>query len=464
MDWLLSILQDAARAIASEVILQILALVAGTLVIGWLPLWWGRKSSRGKMLAGLGGGVFLAALIMGVYLETRLERAASPFAILVANLDGDEDRSQTRHILQSLRTQFKEAIDRGYIEILSRGKALVIPPGNIKNAEAARNATGRSWLKEQYAGVLVWGEAGGHDKLLRLRLLPAEVDGASKAYALTEQTLELPNDFGGDLGAIFAARTAGAISPVDARSGKALAKLIAPFIARLKPLAENPPDSFSDETRAELWHAYAAGEARLGEEHGDNARLASAITFYKEALTVWTRERVPLQWARTLNNLGNVLRVLGERDGSTAWLEEAVEAIRETLEEYTRERVPLLWATTQSNLADALWALGERESGTGSLEEAVAAYRAALLEWTRDEVPWEWAAAQNNLGAVLSRLGERGAARRAWRRRYRPIARRFWSGRATRSRLTGPERRAISPLCLKLSARGRAGLRAWRRQ
>jgi hypothetical protein len=33
------------------------------------------------------------------------------------------------------------------------------------------------------------------------------------------------------------------------------------------------------------------------------------------------RERVPLDWARTQNNLGNALRTLGERETRTARLE-----------------------------------------------------------------------------------------------------------------------------------------------
>ena len=35
-----------------------------------------------------------------------------------------------------------------------------------------------------------------------------------------------------------------------------------------------------------------------------------------------TRERVPLDWAMTQNNLGNALRVLGERESGTARLDE----------------------------------------------------------------------------------------------------------------------------------------------
>ena len=62
-------------------------------------------------------------------------------------------------------------------------------------------------------------------------------------------------------------------------------------------------------------------------------------------------------------------------------------AYRAALTEWTHDRVPLDWATTQNNLGTALVKLGQRESGTARLEEAVAAYRAALAECTRDRVP-----------------------------------------------------------------------------
>ena len=87
---------------------------------------------------------------------------------------------------------------------------------------------------------------------------------------------------------------------------------------------------------------------------------------------------MPLDWARTQNNLGAALRVLGERESGTGKLDEAVAAYREALKEYTRERAPLQWATTQMNLGVGLARLGDRESGRGKLEEAVAAFDACL--------------------------------------------------------------------------------------
>jgi hypothetical protein len=53
----------------------------------------------------------------------------------------------------------------------------------------------------------------------------------------------------------------------------------------------------------------------------------------------------------TQNNLGNALSRLGEQEGGTGHLDRAVAAYREALLEFTRERVPLKWAMTQNNLA-----------------------------------------------------------------------------------------------------------------
>ena len=85
---------------------------------------------------------------------------------------------------------------------------------------------------------------------------------------------------------------------------------------------------------------------------------------YREALKEWTRERAPLRWAMTQNNLGNALQTLGRRERGRARLDEAVAAYREALKERTRERVPLRWATTQFNLGIVLRGarrVGERD-------------------------------------------------------------------------------------------------------
>ena len=167
------------------------------------------------------------------------------------------------------------------------------------------------------------------------------------------------------------------------------------------------------EARADYLHRQASALYQQGNEFGDNAALLNAIAIWRKTLELRPRERVPLNWATTQNNLGTALSTLGERESGTARLQEAVAAYHAALEEFTRERVPLDWAMTQNNLGTALRALGERESDTARLQEAVAAYRAALEERSRERVPLDWAMTQNNLGTALTRLGEResGTAR-----------------------------------------------------
>ena len=147
---------------------------------------------------------------------------------------------------------------------------------------------------------------------------------------------------------------------------------------------------------------------QLGDQGGGTQRLEEAVKAYRAALEELTRERWPLQWASKQNNLGTVLRTLGMRVRDTERLQEAVEAHRAALEEYTRDRAPLEWALTQNNLGVALSDLGWLEGNTERLEEAVAAYESALRERTRERRPLEWARTQNNLGGALWILGQSG--------------------------------------------------------
>jgi tetratricopeptide (TPR) repeat protein len=153
--------------------------------------------------------------------------------------------------------------------------------------------------------------------------------------------------------------------------------------------------------------------ATLGEREASTTRLEAAIAAFRAALRERTRDRVSRYWAATQNNLGNALATLGELENTTERLGEAVIAFRDALRERTHDRDPLNWAMTQNNLGSVLKTIGEREKNTARLEEAVTAFDNALTEWTRDRVPLQWAKARNNLGAVLGMLGtqEKNAAR-----------------------------------------------------
>src|SRR5208282_1557060 len=86
----------------------------------------------------------------------------------------------------------------------------------------------------------------------------------------------------------------------------------------------------------------------------------------------------------------------------TARLEAAVAAYQEALKERTRERVPLDWAATQNNLGNALYELGLREADTAKLEAAVAAYQEALKVWRGPDASM----AQDNLDRAQAALAK----------------------------------------------------------
>ena len=221
------------------------------------------------------------------------------------------------------------------------------------------------------ADVLVWGEVAASDKVLRLRFLPQSGEALVPPPYRLNEVLELPANFNADLGTVLAVQAATSIGPIYERSGEALANVIEPVVAKLRPLAENPPAGFADEDKARLWEAFASGEQRLGVERGQNTQLETAIRYYRKVLEVSARERVPLEWAVTQNNLGTALVSLGQRESGTARLDEAVAAFREALKEQTRERVPLAWARRRTISAPRLRSLAsgraERRGSTKRL-------------------------------------------------------------------------------------------------
>ena len=143
--------------------------------------------------------------------------------------------------------------------------------------------------------------------------------------------------------------------------------------------------------------------------------LGEAATAFREALAVRTKDRRPLEWARSHCNLGNALQMQGARtageDGKPL-LAEAIRNYRETLNIWIMFDKRGYWADTQNNLGAALQKQGiltEGDLGAGLLAEAVNAYRAALSVHTKADYPVAWAKAKNNLGTALHDQGTRTA-------------------------------------------------------
>ena len=119
-----------------------------------------------------------------------------------------------------------------------------------------------------------------------------------------------------------------------------------------------------------------------------------------------SRDKDPVAWAETQNNLGNVLAALGQQRRDTELFEKAIQCFHNALEEFNQENSLFEWAATQYNLGTANQALGRLLDDTKPLKAAVDAYTNALLVWSKDESPEDWMFTMHQLGATLHTYGK----------------------------------------------------------
>jgi tetratricopeptide (TPR) repeat protein len=321
-------------------------------------------------------------------------------SIGVVHLDGD-DKGEIEHVIwEDLKTP---PIDAEEIDRLIE----------TTDVEIGRKQA-RDLLQKSGFDVIIWGTlltAG--DKVVPKIYWTTNGDRADNDLKPTQKAfdddLHLPPvfwaDFSNVLGLVV---TTSAGELLGSTEGHYIVDKLHPFIERTRSLVDGMNTKQMDAaTHAKLSRLLGDALETLGEQSGNNAALAEAVRRYRAALSSYRRDRVPLDWAMTQDNLGVALEDLGERESGTARLQQAIIAFQNALLEFTRKRVPLDWAHTQNNLGVALDELGERESGTARLQQAVTAFQNTLLELTRKRVPLDWAHTQNNLGVALEDLGER---------------------------------------------------------
>ena len=114
-----------------------------------------------------------------------------------------------------------------------------------------------------------------------------------------------------------------------------------------------------------------------GSEFGDNQALHDAITAYREALTEFTRERVPPHWAQRRTTSATHSGRSGNARGAPRALKRPSPPTARRSGMHPRARAAPMGDNAEQPRQRA-WTLGQRESGTARLEEAVTAYRDAL--------------------------------------------------------------------------------------
>lgn len=211
----------------------------------------------------------------------------SHFAVLIADLDGDSDGSQTRHVVRSIGAT-------PGLEVLRVGRCLKIDDvGSVADNIAKAVRVGRKWLEEKNADVLIWGEVIEANRSLQLGILAShssEVlslqgseseDGTS--YMLNS-SCELPENFSADLSEVLVGFVKVVLGRKEHAAVQDLKNLLLPTTHKLKHLIENPPNNLQRRNLSKIRTAYGTAMSVLGEQLGEAPLLQESVREFRLAL------------------------------------------------------------------------------------------------------------------------------------------------------------------------------------
>jgi len=234
------------------------------------------------------------------------------FTILVAHLEHDTtNHEDERRVVQAV-LEFKE------IKVLQLDRTITLEGSDPEKQEKLGHKRAQEYLKESGASVLIWGTVLTVSTKTAPKLYWTASQGSelrSNLYdALSvESPFRLPAVFWSDLVEILRLLIVSHNAEFRGKEGSYVADSLPPFIARVRALLDmsaNLPGWNSD-ARGSAFMALAYSLKTFGEQNGKKEPLEEAIAAYKAALKERSRDRVPLDWAGTQNNLGNVFLSLG---------------------------------------------------------------------------------------------------------------------------------------------------------
>lgn len=372
----------------------------------------------------------------------------SQFSIAVSHLQGDLEGTPHERLIVEALTEVQG------LEVLRFDRTIYLEDSRPQQSEKAGHERAQEYLHESGADILIWGSvlSSGGKALLKLHwTINAKRPAGWGRYPPTEN-LDLPELFWGDLSTVLLFIVSA--SQDQYKQGSFVADQVTGQINKIRMLLEDRGQTWKPEFRLLLKLLLAVSTSIAGEQTNKGnffldavqvyrdtlqeislasnsqlrawvqnnfglalvalsgyvpgtTELSEAVLLFHESLLVRTKDRLPLEWARTRSNLGRAIYKLHERTGDSKKLEESIEILRSALEHQNQRNAPLDWARTQDRLAAALLTLGERDDQIASIKEAEKAVREALKQWSPEATPQNWAASQINLGNILQALGMR---------------------------------------------------------
>lgn len=298
--------------------------------------------------------------------RARASKAADgrKITVLIADLAGDgRDLRYTRKLLDELdRALGWEAfVVRRYTDVLNPKI-----DGDQVKARLEAEDTARRWLRSKNADLLIWGridpavEGRPVEYVLEFTLRAATRNSVERSAF--EHSTRFPVEFTSVLGNAVAALVAVEMAPISDRPGQYIEDELQRAVDRLRPLVASRDLNLSWSAQGSLFNAFGSALSQLGLMRGDERLIEEAIEAFRAALTEWTRDRVPLDWAKTQNNLGIALGRLWRLNRVERYADEAEACFRAVIDLHTERGDQAAAARARENL-EALQA-ERRKQGT----------------------------------------------------------------------------------------------------
>ncbi len=439
--------------------------VAGAIVWGltfWHParVQIGRRKLKYRSVRRFAGGVALACLPFFVVQRfslslqlpsepeihpARMQLQEAPrFVVAFARFEGDKDGSYSAQLADAMRD-----IDPRLMVapiVLNRTIKVSGRPEAVAHLEAIDVA------QSAQANIIIWG---------RISAPETAIYQTDSSFETPFSELYLPVDFRLPdlreddlcemLRLVVATRSANFLSDWGYSFGDALN---AP-LNKVREIAQPSGRSsgWSPDTRARVYFVLGVAARTSAGELQSPRLLDESVAHFERALSEWSSDRSPLEWAMVEANLGKtwlakaqehlasddlqrafdafsnargvyqahsdrrdaaemsfrigeVLEAMGGKRGDSEKLREAIKAYQLALETYTLKEHPIVWARIQSHLAEAFRNIGDQQGDQKAILDAVNADRAALTIFDRYKGSQEWVSARLNLARDLTMLAD----------------------------------------------------------
>lgn len=322
--------------------------------------------------------------------------------ILLGRFDGDENDALAQRLAADLDGQ-----DRVQVRTLTK---TLRPSGKGSLVERMVSAaeTGRKWLAQAQADILLWGEISDDGRAVILRFLCSQADGDARPGSIgLGDTLELPIQYSPELAALVRALVQATVGTRKSSPQRdEVAEMLNGPVEKLDAYVEAPPTELRRRSFLSVMAAVGNVMASMWRLTRNPRYLDRAVKAYRLALDNSYDAESPLPWALAQNHLASSLQAQSVRDNDAEPLKGAVGAYQSVATALGPDSHPNDWALAHARLGDVLVKLSRFELSIQHLKAATHAYQLALRVFTRETMPGPWSELMNQLGVALMEMGE----------------------------------------------------------